>query len=444
MNIEQPKNKNYCAIVVALSNFADLANCDNVKAALIFGNSVIVGKDTQAGAVGLFFPVETQLNQEFLRQNNLFRKPEWGNVDPEKKGFFEESGRVKAVKFRGHKSEGFWIPINSLAYTGIPLDTFTVGMEFDNLGNHEICQKYVPKTSNPAGVRNKFGQKLARIEDKIVDGQFRFHIDTENLRRNVHKIQPTDWISISDKWHGTSAVFANILVQRELKWYERVLQRLGVKVQDKEYGFTWSSRRVVKGINGESKENAQHFYGTDVWADVAKKIKDLVPKGYTLYGEIVGYTADGAEIQKGYHYGCQPGTHRFLVYRATVTNPDGQVLELGWLQLKDFCAKYGLSMVPELWFGMAGEYLRPYCPPDEHVGDWQDRLLKQLEMDFVNDGLCPFNNNEVPAEGIVVKVERLGEAESYKLKNFRFLEHETKMLDKGVADTETVEAEEAA
>lgn len=93
-----PKNRNYAAVVVALQNFVDLPNCDNVKAALIFGNSVIVGKDTKTGDVGVFFPVETQLLREFLANNNLFRKPEWGNVDQEKKGFFEEHGRVKAKR----------------------------------------------------------------------------------------------------------------------------------------------------------------------------------------------------------------------------------------------------------------------------------------------------------------------------------------------------------
>lgn len=48
MTFEKPQNPNYCATVVELRSFVDLPNCDNVKAALIFGNSVIVGKDTAA------------------------------------------------------------------------------------------------------------------------------------------------------------------------------------------------------------------------------------------------------------------------------------------------------------------------------------------------------------------------------------------------------------
>jgi hypothetical protein len=438
MKLAEPKNKNYCAVVVKLDRFADLTGCDNVKAALIFGNSVIVGKDTQAGAVGLFFPVETQLTRDFLANNNLFRKPEWGNVDSEKKGFFEEHGRVKAVKFRGHKSEGFWIPLESLLYLEVPLSEFPVGAEFDTVGDRVICRKYVPRYQSRVGSGPKTA-KTPRNEDKIVEGQFRFHIDTENLRRNVHKIEPGMWISISDKWHGTSAVFANVLVKRELRWWEKLLKKLGVHVQEQEYGFTWSSRKVIKGVNGETRNDHNHFYSEDIWGVVAQEIQSLVPKGITLYGEIVGYTTDGAPIQKGYHYGCQPGQHRFLVYRITYTNPDGKVFEFGWQQMKEFCAKYGLEMVKELWYGQAHAFANTHYPTIEEP--FEERLLRGIEQYFVDEKACPYNNNEVPAEGVVVKVDKLDEAVAYKLKNFSFLAYETKQLDKGETDVETVESE---
>lgn len=285
---------------------------------------------------------------------------------------------------------------------------------------------------------------MPHAEDKIVDGQFRFHIDTENLRRNIHKIQPNDWISISDKWHGTSAIVANVLVKRDLNWFERMLKRFGVKVQESAYGYTWSSRRVVKGVDGEAKDNSVHFYDSDIWGVVCKEIQSLIPKGYTVYGEIVGYTPDGAAIQKGYHYGCQPGQHRFLVYRATVTSVDGKVLELGWHQVKAFCAKYGLEMVKEFRFGQAMDLLAEWSDilPGDDLSEWQGCLLAALEHRYIHDKMCPYNNMEVPAEGIVVRVERLDEAVAYKLKNYRFLEAESKALDSGEADMETVESEE--
>lgn len=443
--LNPPRNPNYAASVVALEHFVQLPNCDNVQAALIFGNSVIVSKDTKPGDVGLFFPVETQLLRDFLANNNLFRKPEWGNVDPEKKGFFEEHGRVKAMKFRGHKSEGFWIPLASLAYLGVPLSEFPVGATFDCVGDRVICQKYIPRHCSRVGTEHRNQKRAAKLQDQIVEGQFRFHYDTENLRRNVHKINPDDFISISDKWHGTSAVFANVLVNRKLKWYERILQWLGVKVQTTEHGFTWSSRKVVKGVNGEAKEGAAHYYSSDIWGTVAKEIEHAVPAGYTLYGEIVGYTEDGSPIQRGYHYGCQPGTHRFLVYRVTLTNDDGKVVELSWPQMREFCQKYGLEMVKELYYGKAVEFVDDTDSAD--LSQWQGWLLKTLEGAYVRDQMCQYNNCEVPAEGIVVRVDHLEESEAFKLKSFAFLERETKLLDKGEADIETqesIEEEEVA
>lgn len=475
MNFAEPKNKNYCGVIVRLENFVELANCDNVKAALIFGNSVIVAKGVQAGEVGVFFPVETALSAQFLGQNNLFRKPEWGNVDPLKKGYFEEHGRIKAVTFRGHKSEGFWIPLESLSYLGLPLEEFPVGAEFDYVNDTEICKKYIPKrnkVSNPCAPKGK----NKSVKDKLVEGQFSFHIDTAQLGRNMHRIEPSTIISISDKWHGTSAIFSNVLIQKpnmadallplfsyeylSRKWPKvastlwtvgsslvdmltAVERKIGVwfgaDPQPTQYGFTWASRRVIKGVNGEAKKGSIHFYSDDIWSIVGKKIEPLVPKGYTIYGEIVGYMPDGGMIQKGYHYGCQPGSHRFLVYRITSVNADGKVIELSWQAMKEFCAKFGLEFVKEFYFGRADGFLP--MAPGQNEAEWQDAFLKTVQDKYVRDEMCPHNNMEVPLEGVIVRVERYSECEAYKLKSFLFKKRESEAADKGELDVETAESE---
>jgi hypothetical protein len=445
MKLNPPKNENYAATVVELKTFVDLPNCDNVKAALIFGNSVIVDKKSPIGEVGLFFPVETALSPEFLSNNNLYRKPEFGNVDANKKGFFEQHGRVKAVKFRGHKSEGFYVPLSSLDYlatdtvdkhctAGCTLFDLEVGMVFDAIGDHEICKKYIAR-GNPAG-KNSPAQKMAKFRDQITENQFRFHFDTTNLRRNIDKINPEDWISITDKWHGTSVVISNVLIKRQLPWYEKLLKRIGVSIQESKYGVIYSSRKVIKGIDGKNYQG-NGYYEDDIYGIVAKEVQDLIPKGFTLYGEIAGYTPSGQPIQKGYHYECQVGSHRFLVYRITSTNADGQTLELSWPQRIEFCRKYGLEHVQTLYYGKAESI---YLLSGEI--DWHERLLEVLEKTYIREKMCPYNNNEVPAEGIVVQVDGLNEARAYKLKNFRFLERESKELDKGEVDLETAQSEE--
>ena len=437
MPVPAPRNANYAATVVELNHFVDLPNCSNVKAAIIFGNSVIVSKDAQVGQWGMYFSPETQLSREFLSNNSLYRKHEYGNNDETKTGFFEEHGRVKTMKFRGHKSEGFFIPIESLLFTGAAHQV-NAGDTFDTLNGIEICGKYVPKGS-PVASGTKTREASVSLEESIVEGQFRFHSDTDNLRRNAHKIQPTDIISITDKWHGTSVVIGKLLVKRELSWLERILLRFGVPLNESVYGLTYSSRKVIKAVNGVRK-GGQDYYSGDIWGTVAKSVADRIPNGFTLYGEIVGFTEDGAAIQKGYSYGCTPGQHEFLIYRVTMTSADGLVIELTWAQLKEFASKYGFSTVPEIYYGRAYAMFDNGVPfTDDSVEQWQSAFVQSLSTSYVKDADCPYNPKGTPAEGIVLRIDHLQSADSFKLKNFRFLERESKELDKGEVDTETAE-----
>lgn len=441
MNLTKPKNSNYCAVVVKLKSFEELKkgpggkqDCDNVKATVIFGNSVIVSKDTAEGEIGLFFPAETQLGSEFLGENNLYRKTEFGNKDPKKVGFFEQHGRVKTMKFRGHRSEGLWIPIASVSFTGLDCSEFSEGMEFDTLEGVEICRKYaVPRNQTSEGKGTPREKRLSSSE-VIKEGQFRHHYETLQLGKNSYRIRPDSLISITHKLHGTSAVFSNLLVNRQLFWYEKLAKKLGLKVREQEYAFIWSSRRVIKGI--EQEINTSNFYKSDVWGEVGKGVKPVLAKGITVYGEIVGYTPDGAYIQKKYDYGCEPKTHRFYVYRVTSTNEDGEVIEFSWPQVKEFCVKKGLRVVPEYFFGFA----QVNCGVENRDSDdgFGDIFFKKLHGE-TQEKWCKFCLNEVPAEGFVVRLDGLNVSEAYKVKSFAFQKFETEALDAGVVDTETEE-----
>jgi len=56
--------------------------------------------------------------------------------------------------------------------------------------------------------------------------------------------------------------------------------------------------------------------------------------------------------------------------------------------------------------------------------------------------MCIYNAQQIPAEGIVVRIDSLEECRNYKLKNFAFLEAESKMNDSGILDIETAESSE--
>lgn len=439
MQVKPPKNANYCATVVELSHFVELKNSDKLKGTIIFNNMVVVGLDMQPGQKGLFFPVESALSKEFLHEHSMHRDALL-NKDTTKKGYFETHGRVKAMMFRTYnRSEGFFVPMDSLTGKFAAIGQLPTGTEFDEFDGIPVCKKYVIRESKTQGTpkesKKKNGKVVERF-DRIVENQFRLHIDTANARKNFHIIKPDHVISITDKLHGTSAVFANVLTNRPLTFVEKIAKFFKVNLSDKEYGNIYSTRRVVKNkyINKEVNEG---FYGVDVWGLVNKDLKDIIPKGITLYGEIVGYLPETQKmIQKGYHYGQTEGTYKFYAYRITSTNADGQVIEFAWQQIKDFCVKYGIPHVPEFYYGKASDLYKD-IPVDSN---WNDSVIKRMMEDFNLEKPCKLNNDEVPAEGVVIRYDSAFDANPIKLKAFAFTKRESELLDSGEGDIESDES----
>ena len=255
----------------------------------------------------------------------------------------------------------------------------------------------------------------------------------------MHKLNPTDFITITDKRHGASWIVGNVLTLKPLTWKDKFAKILGINVRTEHYDHVCSSRKVVKDqyLNAEAGPG---FYGFDLWTEIKETIKELIPKGFTLYGEAVGFLPNGQAIQKGYHYGCDPGKYEIFVYRITFTNEDGKTFELSDAQIREFCKERGLNIKKEFYAGLAKD-LFPEIPLGEHWHEnWLAKLEKQTQFNL-NDAMCPANNLEVPAEGVVIRVEKLREFDAYKLKNYKFFEWETKQLDAGVIDIESDEAE---
>lgn len=437
MKLEPPKNPNYCAVVVEITNTVDLPNCDNVKGAIIYGNHVIVGKDTPHGLKGIYFPAETQLSEEFLSHNNLYRDSE-RNKDTTKAGYFETNRRIRTMKFRGHKSEGFFCPIEYLSYilTKKELDELAVGDTFDHICNKQICKKYaidIPVQNGPKVPRRT--KKLAKF-DRLVPGQFNLHIDTLNARLNIRKLSPEDTISISRKLHGTSWIVGKVNTRKKLPWYLNLLKKF-LPINENEYSALYSSRNIIKNkyVNPDA---AGGYYNYDLWKDISSRVENVIPKGITLYGEAVGQLPSGKWIQPGYDYGTRPKEFELYVYRITFTNIDGKVFEFSWPQIQEFCNTVGLKMVPTLYYGKAKDYA-PQIPTETH---WHENFLGKLEKDFMLDRDCPLCSTGVPEEGVVIRPEKLYSCEPLKLKNFRFLGKETELLDKGFLDMESEQSTE--
>lgn len=446
MNLKKPINDNYAGTVVTIKNRITLAGCDNVLHTTIFGNMVIVGMDTMIGQKGVFFPVECQLSEEFLKENNLY-KSNLLNKNTLEKGYFEQSGRIKCVKFRGYKSEGIFFPLNCFTDWAETVDLVALpeGTSFDHLNGVEICRKYIPKITKTQGApgSRKDQRAASRKISRIIEGQFRLHKDTGMLGKSIHLIQPHSILSITSKLHGTSFVVGKVLCKKKLGIGAKLLKWFGANLVDTEYDMIYSSRKVIKNEFEEKKQN--HYYDEDVWALAAKELEPFLINGMTIYGEIVGYTPNGKEIQKRYDYGCESNQMKIYIYRMTLTNLNGDVCELSAYQIKEWCKDNGLNFVPEYYYGPASDLvlLASAKKTTGHLSldQWQGTLLDVLLTSFNMEEDCEFCKNKVPAEGIVVRVESLG-YDAFKLKSFKFRERESKMLDQGEVDIETKETEQ--
>jgi len=223
MKLEIKGNVNYCASIVEIKNIIDLEGCENIKHTIILGNYVIVSKDCKVGDIGVFFPVECTISKEFLAHNNLFDKPEMNN-DKTKKGFFSHKGRVRCIKLRGNKSEGVFLPLES--FVGLvnrsDVERFKVGDEFDHINDNKVCEKYIVPCRN-SGTDKRSETKANKKFDRIIPTQFRFHIDTPNLGKNLHFVSPNDVVSITRKLHGTSAIVGLIKCRRKYSLLEKII-----------------------------------------------------------------------------------------------------------------------------------------------------------------------------------------------------------------------------
>jgi hypothetical protein len=429
-------SKNYTCTVVQIDNLHNIEGADRIKRTVVLGNNVIVGLDTKIGQKMLYFNSGTKLNEEYCKYNNLYDKAEL-NADPTKKGYIGSKSRVSAVKLKGIISDGILMPIGSLLNVTTALnlqpDSLQIGDSFTDIGDFSLCEKYfVPsRNSNPGGKAPKQPKRISRL----IDNQFLFHNDTENLRRNIHKLNPNDIIGIHYKKHGTSVIISNVLVKKQLKWYERVLKRIGVPIVDTQYDIVYSSRKVIKNeyLNPDQKEG---FYGEDIWGIVAKEIGHLIPKGWQIYGEIIGYLPSGNFIQKSYDYGCAVGEHKFYVYKIGIVNVDGKTIYLTDLQIKEWCDKVGLLYSDTLkYYGRAIDRYNYNIGGKWSIEEWRDRFLSVLEATY-NEHDCYICKNKVPEEGIVLRIEHLDSYEAYKLKSKAFILQESNDQEKEVTNLE--------
>ena len=430
MKFKKPENLNYCATIIQIKKLITFSNCDNIQGALIFGNQVIVSIDVKVGDIGIFFPTETQLNEIYVSENNLYRHNEL-NKDNDKKGYLEDNRRIRTIRMRQNESCGLFMPLESLSFC-YKIEKFKIGDTFDEINKIKICNKYIIKIKKTQGLGNN---KKYIKKSKLLDKQFKFHKDTLQLGKNMHKIKENTIIQISYKVHGTSVIISKVLCKKKLNYFYKFLKLIRIKIIDTIYDNLYSSRKVVKN-DDMNPNNIKNFYNFDIWGIVNDQLKEYLNDGLTIYAEIVGYLPDGGHIQKGYDYGCKENTHSIYIYRITYTNITGTVFEFSTQQMREWCEGHNLQTVPELYYGKAIDFFKNNedIIQTEYNLDFNRDLLEILIQKYLKNN-CYICKNKVPVEGIVVRTEK-NQFEAFKLKSFEFLKRETKQLDKGVIDIE--------
>lgn len=430
MRLEKAENENYAAVVVVPRALVPLDGLDNLVAVPALGYQALVSKDTVPGEKYVLLPTESQLSLEYASYNNLHRHGDL-NRDETATGYLEDNRRVRAIKLRGHQSNALLMPLSSLLVFAkqSELDTLNEGDTFDKINGHEVCRKYVirqPRTN--AAVDRNAVKKFRRVDVKFLPE----HYDTENYWRNAQHI-PTDAdVVVTQKLHGTSIRIGHTIVKRRLKWYEKFAQRLGVQVAETEFDHVYGSRKVIKDPNDPYQN---HYYGSDLWSDFGKTLDDVIPKNFIVYGELIGWSPDGAPLQKGYTYDVPRGSAALYIYRVAVVTHGGMLVDLPWDQVKHFAADRGLRTVPELWRGKHADF---------DANSWMDfrysDFVGKAGVNFI-DQPVPLSDPKTVDEGVCVRTDVGRAPYILKAKSPIFLNYETKMLDDGVVDLESVASE---
>ena len=381
--------------------------------------------------MGVYFPTDGQLSMEFCKANNLLRLydeeghsiPGGGYMDPKKRN-------VSAIRLRGEKSDGLFLPLTCLEPFG-DISDLKVG-PITVFNGHEICRKYIPPVKDSA----QFDKKSRTRKKKTpIAPLFMEHIDTAQLAYNLDAFKPRDEIEITLKMHGTSQRTGYLPTFQKYKQtlMDKILRRPGTPVYD--WGYVSGTRRTVL----ENYEGG--FYGNDKFREEHHKaFEGKLWKGETVYYEVVGFLTDGRPIMAScdnkklqdkdflkqygktttFSYGCEPHgavQSDVYVYRMTMTNEDGNVVEYTPDFMRYRCEQMGVKAVPVFEKFTIGDIRT--CPNDEmetYITSPED-VIKIAEEYY--DGPDPVGKTHV-REGVVVRVLNRPTFTAFKHKNFSF------------------------
>ena len=238
--------------------------------------------------------------------------------------------------------------------------------------------------------------------------------------------------------HGTSNRVAYVPVLKRFKrtLFDRIFGREGKPIYEYDY-ISGTRRTVLDSFDGG-------FYGSNAFRkQFEDRLRGKLLKNETCYFEIVGFTDAGVPImpigdnnkvgkdfvkQYGektvFSYGCEAPQSEMYVYRMTITNEDGDVVEYSPDFMRYRCEQIGVKTVPVFYKGyIPEEYTEINTRLDNHIvkianyitpGEW----VKDLAEEYY-DGPDPIGKTHV-REGVVIRIVNRPKFCAYKTKNFSF------------------------
>lgn len=394
----------------------ELPGADNLLIGDCKGYQVIVGKDIVNGSLGVLFEQGGQLSEEFATKHDLIRRK---NPDGTPAGgMFNPNRKVKAIKLRGARSDGFFVPLSYFEYTGFDTSSLKEGDQFDELNGKPICNKFVTAATLRAANQNNKKKKTHR-ETLMMPK----HIDTGHFLREGKTIPAGALLYISSKCHGTSMRLSHALETTEPEGVLRSFIDLTFGINEKvgKYLLNKFSKKEWRHLNGSRNvilekrtANSKGYYEDE---NFRFKVTEGIAlhKGEMLYGEIVGWTGSCAPIMKPqdtsklkdkkitkrfgekmiYKYGCPEGTQDLYIYRITQLNEDGFQVDLSWPQIEKRCRELGLKTVPTIEF-------RVYDGDFEKLKEDVDFMVNgESGSDAIPDTIDPSHIRE----GVVIRAE---------------------------------------
>lgn len=410
-------------------------NADRLQIGHIFGSQVIVGLNVKDDDLGLYFPTDGQLSEEYATFNDLVAKYD-ENGNKISGGYFNEKRRVTAQTFRKVKSDGFWMPISSISYiTGYEkLKDGDILLEDSNgdvvFNGHKLARKYF----TPATLQQRTSNKVNKTTVNMPE-----HKDTDQFAYYYHTIPVGAKITITSKLHGTSQRYGNVRTAIMLPWYKRLINKVYPIFATTKHQHHIGTRRVIL-----KEDTTKSYYGNEQFRkDVVDGV--VLQRGEIIYGEVVGYVDINRPIMAAhdtskykelknfndpmiYNYGLRDGEATFYVYRITQENKDGMYEDLSMEEVISRAKELGLNTVPVL-----DTFI--YHGNSEALFNLVDTIVNGKDKKPIPD----FIDKSHLLEGVVIRVDYNGTTTFYKHKNWWF-----KLLEGIVKDTDVVDIEESA